>query len=402
MIFKYKATTKEGQPQDGTIDAPNVDLAIGSLQRRGLVIIDVRSVEDRGRLNSLLSFGGRRVKMKEIVFLSRQISTLFEAKVSALSTFRLLASEAETPHLRLVLTAVSDDLNSGVLISQALGKHPEVFSDFYVNMVKAGEESGKLSEVFSYLAAYLERSHALVSKARNALIYPAFIIFSFLVVMILMLVYVIPKLSAILLETGQEIPIYTKIIIAISNFFVSYGILLLFLLIVVGFFVGRWLRTKSGQMQLARFKLTVPYVSVLYQKLYLSRIADNLATMLTAGISMVRALEITGDVVGNDVYQSILQEASEGVKSGNAISAILTKHPEVPTIMIQMIRVGEETGKLGFVLDTMSRFYQREVYNAVDTLVDLIEPAMIVFLGVGVGILLTSVLVPIYNLASGF
>lgn len=400
MIFHYKAKTQAGNPEESNIEAPNVDLAINSLQRHGLVILDIRSLDEVGFMNRVFTL--RRVKSKDIVFLSRQVATLFEAKVSALASFKLLASESESPHLRQVLTAVSDDLNSGILISEALGKHPEVFSDFYVNMVKAGEESGRLSEVFNYLAAYLERSFALISKAKNALIYPAFIIFSFVVVMTLMLVYIIPKLSSIILEMGQEIPIYTKIVIGISDFLVNYGVLILFMLAAAVYISYRYLRTQAGQMSWAQFQLTLPYVKTLYQKLYLSRIADNLSTMLTSGVSMVRALEVTAAVIDNSIYKKILKDAAEGVKGGVAISAIMYKYPEVPTIMIQMLKVGEETGKLGFILDTLARFYQREVYNAVDTLVGLIEPLMIVFLGLGVGFLLTAVLVPIYNLASGF
>ncbi|MEA1929891.1 MAG: type II secretion system F family protein [Patescibacteria group bacterium] len=401
MLFNYKATTKDNQPQAGSIDAPNVDLAIASLQRRGLVILDIESTEKTAWWQTAVPFMNR-VKMKDIVLLSRQISTLFEAKVSALATFKLLAAEATNVSLRSALLEVADDINAGVLISTALNKHPHIFSAFYVNMVKSGEESGKLAESFSYLAAYLERSHTLVSKAKNALIYPAFVILSFIGVMILMLVFVIPKLSTIIQETGQDIPIYTKIVIGISQFFVDYGILLSVLLIALIFFLFRYIKTDAGRDRLSGFKLSVPVVNALYQKLYLSRISDNLATMLTSGISMVRALEITAEVVDNKVYEKILRETSEAVKSGSQISTIFFKYPEIPSIMIQMIKVGEETGKLGFILETLSRFYQREVNNAVETLVDLIEPAMIVLLGVGVGVLLTSVLVPIYNLASGF
>lgn len=401
MLFNYKATTQDSQQQAGSIDAANIDLAIASLQRRGFIILDITPADQLPWWKSGLPFSNR-VRMKEVVFLSRQISTMFEAKVSALATFKLLAAEAETPALRTALTEVTDDINSGILISNALSKHPEIFSPFYVNMVKSGEESGKLSEAFSYLAAYLERSHALITKAKNALIYPAFIIMSFVGVMILMLVFVIPKLSDILAETGQEVPIYTKIVIGFSQFFVDYGIFLLVVLAALVFFLARYIKTPAGRLRLSSFKLAIPVVSNLYQKLYLSRIADNLATMLVSGISMVRALEITAEVVDNDVYQQILKETSEAVKSGSQISTIFFKYPEIPSIMIQMIRVGEETGKLGFILETLSRFYQREVNNAVETLVDLIEPAMIVLLGVGVGVLLTSVLVPIYNLASAF
>ncbi len=403
MIFVYEAVTKENQHQSGNIDAPSLDLAIASLQRRGLIILDIKSEEESKQtlLSRYFIFSGKP-KMKEIVLLSRQISTMFEAKVSALAAFRLLASEAENLVLRRVLTEVADDINSGIQISTAMEKHPQVFSSFYVSMVKSGEESGKLSEAFNYLASYLERSHALVSKAKNALIYPSFIILSFLAVMVLMLVFVIPKLSAILKETGQEIPIYTQIVISISQFFVDYGLFMLAALVIIAVFLARYLRSDLGHRSISSFKLSIPYVGDLYRKLYLSRISDNLATMLTSGISMVRALEITAEVVDNDIYRRILMESAESVKGGNQVSGVLGKYEEMPSIMIQMFRVGEETGKLGYILETISRFYQREVYDAVDTLVDLIEPAMIVFLGVGVGVLLTSVLVPIYNLASGF
>ena len=401
MVYTYQVTTQEGEKQRGEIDAPNIDLAIASLQRRGLIVLDIRESEEP-LLRRKITLRWHRVKMSEVVVLSRQISTLFEAKVSALSTFRLLASEAANPHLRKVLTVVTDDINAGVQISEALSKHPEVFSEFYVSMVRSGEESGKLSEAFGYLAAYLERTYALVSKAKNALIYPAFIIVTFIGVMILMIVFVIPRLRTILLETGQGIPIYTQVVLGISTFFVDYGILLLILLGITAFFLTRWFRTEKGRLALSSLKLSTPYVGRLYQKLYLSRISDNLSTMLTSGISMVRALEVTAQAVGNDVYRKILLETVESVKGGNQISASLSRYVEIPAIVVQMIRVGEESGKLGFILETLSRYYQREVYNEVETLVDLIEPALIVILGVGVGVLLAAVLIPIYNIASGF
>jgi len=399
MIFNYQATNKDGQEQTGTVEAPNVNLAIASLQRRGLIIVDIVAEGAGSWLTRLLS--SSRVKTKDVVMLSRQIATLFEAKVSAIRIFRMLAAESENPNLRRVLTEITDDIKAGMPISDALGKHPKVFSDFYVHMVAAGEESGKISDNFNYLADYLERAYELSSKARNALIYPAFIILSFVGVMILMLTFVIPRLTDILKETGQVIPIYTKIVIGVSDFFVNYGIFLFILLVILAVFTTRYIKTAVGKTSLSRFKLAVPYIGNLYRKIYLSRIADNLSTMLTSGISMVRAIEITSEVVDNEVYRGILIEAGANLKSGSLISAVMYKYHEIPTIMVQMMKVGEETGKLGFVLQTLSRFYRREVENEIKTLVDLIEPAMIVVLGVMVGILLTSVLMPIYNLAQG-
>ena len=399
MLFNYKATTKEGGQQNGSIDAPNVDIAIASLQRRGLIIIAVEPENQQSFLSRSLPFFNK-VHTRDVVMLSRQISTLFEAKVSVLQTFQLLASQAENPALQTGLIEVIDDIKGGVSISDAMRKHPDIFSPFYVDMVRSGEETGKLAETFTYLADHLERSYELTTKTKNALIYPAFVIASFAVVMVLMMTMVIPKLSQILLENGQEIPIYTKIVIGVSNVFVNYGLFLLILFAVLVLFLWRYVPTTSGRASISRFKLAIPYVGDLYRKLYLSRIADSLNTMLTSGISMVRALEITADVVDNEVYRQILKDASNSIKAGDSVSEVFSRYPEMPPIMIQMMKVGEETGKLGFVLETMSRFYRREVNAAVDTLVGLIEPVMIVVLGVGVGVLLTAVLVPIYNVAS--
>ncbi|MBI2482061.1 MAG: type II secretion system F family protein [Candidatus Vogelbacteria bacterium] len=402
MLFIYKATGKEGIEQSGSIEAPSIDVAIASLQRRGLILLSIvpEVVKSKSFLSRFHLFN--TVKSRDIVILSRQIATLFEAKVSVTATFKLLAGEASSPILRAKLTAILDDVQAGQPISTAFAHHPDLFSNFYVSMVKSGEETGKLSETFTYLADYLERSYALVSRAKNALIYPIFIIFSFVVVLIIMLMFVIPQLSQILIETGQELPIYTRIVIGLSDFFVAYGVILLILVITVAIVVLRYIQTEKGRRSLDSAKLAIPYVGNLYQKLYLSRIADNLNTMLTSGISMVRALEITAEVVNNVIFRDILLSASAAIKTGSAVSEIMSKYSDIPPIMIQMMKVGEETGKLGFVLETLSRFYRREVNDAVDTLVGLIEPALIVFLGIGVGVLLTSVLVPIYNIASGF
>src|SRR6185437_7715823 len=299
-----------------------------------------------------------------------------------------------------ILTHVADDLQGGSPISKALSRYPKVFTPFYVNMVKSGEEAGKLSEIFGYLADYLDRTYEVMSKAQNALIYPAFVIVVFVVVMALMMTMVIPNISKIITESGQPIPIYTQIVIGISNFRVHYGVLILVALLVAGFFAWRSLQNPAGQLFCDNLKLNVPYLGDLYRKLFLSRIADNFATMLMSGVPVVEAVDITATVVGSPTYEGILRTAGDEVKGGSSISDALGRHAEIPGIMIAMIKVGEETGELGNILTTLAKFYRREVSTAVDTLVDLIEPLMIVFLGLGVGTLLASVLIPIYNLAN--
>lgn len=400
MLFNYEAIDETGTKKIGSIDAINVDVAISSLQRRGLVLASIKEAAEKGFLSKNISFFDH-VSSKDVVILSRQLSTLFEAQVSALRVFRLLASETENHLLGSKLQIIADDLQSGSSISDAMAKHPKIFSDFYVNMIKVGEESGKLDETFLYLADYLDRTYELTSRVRGALIYPAFVVVTFITVMILMFTMVIPKISGILTESGAQIPIYTTIILGISNFLVSYGFFILGALIVVAFFVIRYIRTPPGRLAYDQFKLSVPYLSSLYRKLYLARLADNLNTMLISGIPIVRALELIANVINNKVYEGIMRDAVEAVKGGRTLSEALSNNTDqIPGIMVQMTKVGEETGDLGNILKTLARFYTREVTTAVDSLVSLIEPAMIVLLGGGVAILLASVLVPIYNIAN--
>lgn len=398
MLFSYHAIDQDGHERDGTIEAPSQDIAISALQRRNLIISVIESADKPSLFKMDLPFFNR-ISNKEVVILSRQIATLFEAQVSALRVFRLLAAEVENKQLAAVLSAVGDDLQGGIPISQALARHPKVFTTFYVNMVRAGEESGKLSETFVYLADYLDRTYDIVSKAENALIYPAFVVAVFFGVMALMLTLVIPKISAVLVDSGQPVPFYTAMIIGLSNFLVHYGFLIVIALAALGFYVWQLGKTERGKLVLDKLKLSVPYVGDLYNKLYLARIADNFATMLLSGISVVEAIDITASVVGNAAFEDVLGQVALDVKGGSSISDALNKHPEIPGIMIAMTKVGEETGELGKILSTLAKFYNREVTNAVDTLVGLIEPIMIVALGLGVGVLLAAVLMPIYNLA---
>ena len=400
-LFSYKAVDTDGAERAGTIDAVNIDVAITALQRRGLIISSIVPNEPNISILSRISIFDR-VTNADIVMVSRQITTLFEAQISALHAFRLLASEARTPKLGEKLTAVANDIQSGSSISVALSRHPDVFSLFYINMVRAGEETGKLDETFSFLADYLDRNYEITQKARNALIYPAFIMFTFVTVMGLMMTLVIPNLASMLAEVGQDIPIYTKIVIGISNFLVRYILLVLILIVFAGIFLYRFGRTETGKEMLSRARMQIPAIGSIYQKLFLSRVTDNLSTMLKSGVQILHGLEITGSVVGDAVYKKILDAITIDVKGGLPVSDAFRKHPEIPGIIVAMLKIGEETGNMGHILETMSRYYRREVNIAVDTLVGLIEPFMIVALAVGVAALLASVLLPIYNIASGF
>lgn len=399
MKFNYQARTQNGELQTGTLEAATLDIAVSSLQRRGLIVVSLKPEEEHS-FSTFRLFG--RVKQKDIVILSRQLATLFEAKVPVVESLRVIISEMENPLLKREITTLLDDIQGGAAMSQAMARHPKVFSTFYVNMVRSGEESGKLDETFTYLADYLERSYELTSKARNALIYPAFVFFAFIVVMILMFTIIIPQLIPILNEVGGELPIYTRALISFSNIMQTFGVLLLLICGVIGLFLWRYYQTDAGRLMAHRFQISIPIVGTMYKKLYMARLADNLQTLLSGGIPVVRALEITGEIIGNEVYRLALLESIESVKGGSSISASLARHPDIPPLLSQMVRIGEETGRLDNILKNIARFYQKEVDSLVDNLVDLIEPIMILVLGGGVGLLVAAILLPIYSITAQF
>ncbi len=405
MLFNYKAIDSSNVQREGTVEATTVDAAITAVQKRGYTLISIDEVNGEGGLLGALNIEFtlfQSVSYKDIVILSRQISTLFQAQVSPLRIFRLLSAETENPQLRLAMNQIVEDLQAGSSISRALSEHPDIFSSFYVNLVRAGEESGSLEKSFAYLADYLDRQYEIISKARNALVYPAFVIGIFVIVMGLMLTLVIPSIARILTDSGQELPIYTQVVIGLSNFLVDYIGVILILVAAGGVGFWRFSQTDLGERTIDELVISLPYIGDLQKKLLLTRICDNMSTMLDSGISIVQALEVTADVVDNRVYKEIIEAALVEVKGGRSFADSISEYPEIPGVLSQMAKVGEETGSLGQILGTLSNFYRREVNNAVDTLIGLIEPAMIVALGVGVGVLLASVLMPIYNLTSSF
>jgi type II secretory pathway component PulF len=256
-----------------------------------------------------------------------------------------------------------------------------------------------LNLLFLLLADYLDREYELRQKTKKALTYPAFVIGTFFIIMTVMFVFVIPKMTALFIENGATLPMVTKIVIAISNFFVNYAVVIFPGIIVGVFLFNRYSKTEEGAYNVDKFKISAPVVSNLYQKIFLARLSDNMNTMLTSGIAIVRAIEITADVVENAYYREMLLRVAGKVQTGTAFSKALAIEENLPNILIQMVHIGEETGELGYILKNLATFYKREVDTAIDSIIGLIEPAMIVGLGLGVGILVSAVLLPMYSLS---
>lgn len=402
MLFHYTSIDTNGVKVEADIESLSLDTAVALLQKKGISIVDIKEKPEPSWVDGLSHFKifKPKIKPKDLVIFSRQIATLFEAGVPALKGFRLLATENENPAMKDELTGVSDDIEAGVSLSESLARRPAVFTTFYVNMVKAGEESGKLNERFLYLADYLDRDYELTQKIKKALTYPSFVVGTFIVIMIGMLTFVIPKMAAMFADNEAELPMVTKVVLAISDLFVKYWLVTFPVLIVLGWLFYRWSKTEEGTRKIDDIKTRIPVIKTLYQRIFLTRLSDNMNTMLTSGVPIVKSIDITAAVVQNTVYRDLLLRVSEKVQSGTAFSKALYEEPLAPNILVQMIHIGEETGELAYILKNMATFYKRELDTSIDQVIGLIEPAMIVGLGVGVGILVAAVLLPMYSLSS--
>jgi type IV pilus assembly protein PilC len=401
MKFNYLVRNKEGEPQTGVIEAPNKAVATEALQEKGFIVIRLTSKQGFSLFSKEIKFLNR-VKKKDVFVFFRQLSVLTGAGVPLTQSLRTLANQVESDYLKDIILEVVKDVEGGTAFSKALGKHKKVFSPFAVSLIKSAEVSGRLQESLQYLADYLEREYYLISKVRGALIYPAFILGVFVIIAILVLVMVIPQLTAILKEAGQDLPWSTKIVIFTSEFVRIQGWWLALIVIGVGIAGWRYTKTEKGKYRWDKLKLRLPLVGSVLKKTYLSRLADNLNALFKGGVSIIQSIDVSADVIGNEFLKRILLKTKEDLKKGKTIISSLEKYEEFPSMFVQMIRTGEQTGKLESILNKLSEFYNKEVRNVVNNLTQLIEPILIVGLGIGVAILVFSVFMPIYNLAGAF
>lgn len=401
-VFSYKAINENNQNISGFIDAPSIDIAEGALLERGFKIIDIQqdSKEDFS-IGTFLPFLNK-IKKKDLVIFSRQLSVMISATVPIIQSLRAIAKQTKNKPLKQVIDEVADDVDGGMRLSDALDKH-DTFDNVFVNMVAAGETSGTLDAVLSYLADEIEKSYDLESKIKGAMIYPAFIVGGLIIVGVAMIVFVLPNMVGMLEGSGQALPLPTRILIGISNAFRDYYILIaLFLVGGVGgayYFVKK---TEPGANFFNAIRLKFPVFGKLWQYIYVVRFAGTLSSLLSAGVSLTGALKITGEVVGNEKYKEAIVETIARVEDGYSMAETLDKTKIFPSMVIQMIRVGEKTGKMSLVLDKLNDFYAREVRNIVSNLSSLLEPVIMVVIGIAVAGMVAAVLMPMYNMANAF
>ncbi|MGA2418056.1 MAG: type II secretion system F family protein [Candidatus Staskawiczbacteria bacterium] len=397
MKYIYQARDKEGKIETGTVEASSREAAAALLQKYNIFVTSIKEQTSLILRAENISFLNK-VSKKDLAIFSRQLAVMMQSRVPVTQSLKSLAVQIKNPSFKEKIMKISQLVEEGSSLSEAFATFPEVFNVFYVSLIKTGEASGKISESLSYLSDHLEREHDISSKIKGALIYPAFVICVLFVVIAIVVVFVMPQLVILLKQTTAKPPMFTQVMIDFYGFLANYG-----WIVAVGFFflvlfIIYYFTTKEGRKRYDRLSLKIPFVGGFLKKIFLINFAENISTLISAGLSINNALKITRDTVDNFVYKQILTETEEKVSEGEKISSVLVKYPDyAPPFVVQMIQVGEETGKLDKNLMEIVNFYEKEVKQAVDTFTALLEPVLIIFLGIIVALLAISVIEPLYG-----
>jgi len=340
------------------------------------------------------------IKLKDVVIFSRQFSVMISANVAVFQALKILIDQTEKPKFRQIIMEIADAVDSGSKLSDSMERYPKIFSDFYVNIIRSGESSGKLDETLNYLADEMEKDYDMTSKIKGAMIYPAFIFIGLIAMAIIMMVFVVPKLTGMLTESGAELPTATKVLIGISDFMVGYWWTVVAGLAALPALYVAVNRTKAGRKWIDRIKLSLPVFGRLSQRIYLVRFTRSMNTLLLGGLTVVESLRITAGVITNEIYRDLINETIKEVEEGNSISTSFIKSKLMPRMVSQMMVVGEKTGKLDVILARVSEFYTREINNIVANLMTLMEPIIMVIMGAAVAYMISAIVLPMYKVAT--
>lgn len=402
--FLYIATDKQGHSVTGSLEATERSLVIASLTKQGLRPISVKEGTGASHHFNINDFlGGNKVKGSDLVMFTRQLSAMVGAGVPLLRALTSLADHAESPALKKILAGVIRDVEGGAQLGDALGKYPNTFSDVYVNMVRAGEAAGILDEILKRLALQQEKSATIRKKVKSAMSYPMVLIGITILAFFGLMFFVIPQIGNILTNLAgpdAKLPGLTLGMLAISGFLRSWWFILLPLIAGMIILIMRYIKTPTGKEQFHRLILKTPAVNTIIRKVAVARFARTFSALMGAGVPVLEALHVTGRAIGNVVYEKALAEAAEQVKNGKTFSKIIEANDLFPSIVAQMLAVGEETGQTDTVLVKVADFYEEEVDVAIDSLSSIIEPVMIVLMGSMVGLIAASVMLPIAGLAN--
>lgn len=398
-IFEYKARNIDGKVSIGAVDAPSEQFAQDVLREKELSVISLKERKQITLFQSSLGFLNR-VPRRDIVMFARQLAVMISATVPIVQALRILVKQTDTVNFKIIISEIADKVDGGAKLSATLAGYPQVFGQFFVHMVRSGETTGKLDETLNYLADQQEKDYDLMSKIKGAMTYPMFVVGGMVAVAVAMMVFVIPKLTEVITQEGGSLPWSTKSVIWVSNFLVHFWWVII--LLVIGAAVGysTVMKTAQGKRYIDKFKMKMPIFGQIFQRVYLVRFSRSLSTLVVSGIPVTRSLEIVADVVGNSVYHDLTRETITEIEAGNSIATAFAKSDLIPPMLPQMMVVGEQTGKLDLVLEKIGNFYAKELDALIGNLTALIEPIVMVVMGVGVAIMVMAILLPMYNMSS--
>ncbi len=401
MRFTYTAINKDSKTVTGSSEAASKETLATTLSKQGLRPIIIKADSGKKGLLGRLKLP-KKVKLKDLVIFTRQLSTMISAGVPIVRSLSTLQSQSENKYFRQAVTDISKDVESGMPLADAFAKFPNIFSDVYVNMVRAGEAGGILDEILQRLASQVEQDASIRKKIKGAMMYPMVIlsitIFAFFGIMI----FIIPKIAHILKDLGgpkAQLPIYTRGLLAISTFMQHNAFYVIAVVVITVFVVRRYIKSPKGKYQFHALLLKTPVVKTIIIKVAIARFSRTFASLMSAGVDVLSALDVTGRAIGNKVIEAELADAAKAVKNGKQLSEPLGESKHFPMIVSQMLAVGEETGKIDTVLVKVADFYEEEVETTVDALSSIIEPIMIIILGSIVGLIAASVMGPIASLS---
>jgi len=400
--FKYKAQKTTGELYENTLEAESKFELYEHLHQEGGTLVSYEEVgksfaKNFEKINSLFS----KVKLQQKILFARNLGAMLDAGLALSRALSVMERQTKNKKFKSVITDISDMINKGQTFAQALSEHADVFPQVFISMVKAGEESGGLAEALKVVSDQLEKTYKLRKKIRGAMMYPAIIISVMIIIGILMLIYVVPTLTSTFKELGVDLPITTQIVIGVSDFLSNNAILSLVGLVVLG--IGIWLlaRMPKGKRALEFVVLRIPVIGKIVKEINSARTARTLASLLSAGVEVVSSLEITRDVVQNSYYKEVIAEAGESIQKGSQVSEVFSRHDDLYPILVgEMISVGEETGKMSEMLLQLAEFYENEVEQKTKDLSTVIEPFLMVIIGVVVGFFAVSMITPMYSLVS--
>ena len=392
-IFKYIAKELTGKTVNGILEYSDKSLLIEALRKKDLIIISIEETAKRKPV-----YTGGSVKLEEVVIFSRQLATMVDSGIPLVQALDILCEQIEKPAFKSILSKIKDDIETGSSLSDALARHPAVFSTLYVNMVRAGESSGALDDILDRLASYLEKTNTLQRKVKSSLVYPVVVITMAILITLVMLLKVIPTFKGIFSMLGGELPFPTRILIFISDTIRQMFIYVASGIAVMVFALKKYAKTTQGKENFDKMLLGMPVLGPLFRKVAVAKFTRTFATLVKSGVPILVSLEIVGKTAGNAVIEKAVESVRSGIKEGENIADPLAKSGAFPPMVVRMIKVGEQTGELEKMLTKIADFYEDQVDAAVSGLTSLIEPLIIGFLGIVIGGIVIAMFLPVFKL----